>query len=131
MSEPAPEHGTDGGEGAEVRVANPVITTLRGEQNREVAATVLRTIRKIGQIHDEPLDLGPAGQFRAITPPGDAPVVVYRQMTRDEGHGYLVTGLVDRRSYQNYKLAQEQGLLDTDAGRAILRMAVTGTVGRR
>jgi hypothetical protein len=129
MTEPAPEHRTDRGEGAEVRVANPVITTLRNRLDPDVRAMVLRTIESIGRVDDEPLDLAPAGQFRAITPPGDAPVVVYRQMTPAEGHGYLVTGLVDRQSYQKYKLAQDQGLLDTDAGRAMLRTAVTAVTG--
>jgi hypothetical protein len=125
MSQPASEHGTGSGGGTEVLVAEPVIATLRGERYREVAPTVLRTIKEIGHIDGEPLDLDEAGQFMAIVPAGNAPVVVYRPMRADEGHGYLVTGLVDRRSYESYRRAQKQGLLDTDAGRAMLRTAVT------
>jgi hypothetical protein len=61
-------------------------------------------------------------QYRAIVPASpDAPVVSYRPLKPDDGHGtgFLVTGLIDRSTWDGYKLADETGVLDSRLGRLV------------
>jgi hypothetical protein len=61
-------------------------------------------------------------QYRAIVPASpNAPVVSYRPLEPDEGHGtgFLVTGLIDRTTWNGYKQADGSGVLDSPLGRLV------------
>jgi hypothetical protein len=61
-------------------------------------------------------------QYRAIIPADpDAPVVSYRLLMPDDKHGrgFLVTGLIDRSTWDGYKTADGAGVLDSALGRLV------------
>jgi hypothetical protein len=101
-----------------VRVARAVIQAMDGLPSPWSAA-VARTIRNIGKVRGQPIQLtvpdAPTGaKFLALAPEEDpsAPVVIYRPLSRREGQGpgWRVTALMDRDAYEEYKSAESQGL---------------------
>jgi hypothetical protein len=109
-----------------VRLSPPAIEAIR-ELPKSQATAVAEAIRRIGPDQGTPLKIPPGkggGQFLAIVPDeADAPVVIYRKLTPDEGEGYLVTAIVEREEYEGYQRAEREGILDTPLGRLLLGVA--------
>jgi hypothetical protein len=116
----------------DVRLAKAVIEALR-ELPPRLAAVVARAIQRIGAEPGVSLRIQAPGNggkpYMAMVPGDDAaPVVIYRELSPDEGGDYLVTGLGDREAYVAYESAEQQGFLDTPAGHALILLAVGAAV---
>jgi hypothetical protein len=106
-----------------IRVASPVNVQLREMRmaDPQKAQAVDDAIRHIPSGAGEPIQLDlpeapPGRQYRAIVPHAtDAPVVIYRSLEPSEhvDGNWLVTTLVGRDQYREYRRAEMNGLLDT------------------
>lgn len=108
----------------DVQVAPSVLEKLEqlAEQNPQQADSVARAITsdvdRIGADGERiriDVPKGPKGaKYYAVTPAHpDAPAVVYRALTEQDGAvGWLVTALISRADYAKYRLAARAGLLD-------------------
>ena len=107
---------------SDVLVAQAVLDRLEmlAEANPEQAATVAHAILTVGQAKAAPIRIdlpnGPSGsKYMALAPSNpDAPVIIYRRRVPevDGGSGWLVTALLPREEYQQYREAERTGLLD-------------------
>jgi hypothetical protein len=101
-----------------IMVAVPVeerIAELRETQSAEAAA-VDGAIDRIGIVPGRRIDLptAPAGTpyYALRTSDPDAPVIIYRQMRKDEDGDYLVVSLMTPSQYRQQQEAEESGILD-------------------
>lgn len=115
---------------SDVLVAQAVLDRLEklADANPEQAAAVAQAILTIGQakavpIRIDPPKAPPGTKYMALAPSDpDAPVIIYRQRNPkvDSGPGWLVTALLSRDEYQQYREAERTGLLDDPAFQALL-----------
>lgn len=109
-----------GAGGSGIRVASPVITELRNMRAADPgkARVVDEAIRQVPNGAGDPIRIDvqgapPGREYRAIVPSAaDAPVVIYRRLASHEGGDWLVTTLIDRDKYDDYRRAERNGLLD-------------------
>lgn len=105
-----------------VLVAQAVLDRLGtlAKTDPEQAAVVAKAIQSVGQAKAVPIRIdlagGPAGaKYMALAPSDpDAPVIIFRERIPgvDGGAGWLVTSLLPRDEYQQYRQAESTGLLD-------------------
>lgn len=121
--------GTTSANGAhpQVRVAAPVVTQMR-KMPRAQAAAAARAIEGIGPDIGTPLRIptpgNPGGRYLALVPDDpQAPVVLYRPLSHGEGCGYFVAALASRETYDAFRRAEREGLLETALGKALLAAA--------
>jgi hypothetical protein len=101
------------------RAANAALRELRASAPQK-AQLVDDLIKNIPNVRSEPVRIvGPESQQRrvyraAIPPSSEAPVVIYRSLEPDESPQaeWLVTALVDRTQYEDYRQAEMRGILD-------------------
>lgn len=114
----------------DVLVAQAVLDRLEAlaTTGPEQAAAVAQGIQSVGQAKAVPIRIelagGPAGaKYMALAPSDpDAPVIIYRQRIPgvDGGAGWLVTSLLPRDEYQQYRQAERTGLLDDPLFQALM-----------
>jgi hypothetical protein len=115
---------------ADVLVAQAVLDRLEALAATDPgqAASVAEAVQSVGRAKAVPIRIdlagGPAGaRYMALAPSDpDAPVVIYRQRIpeADDGAGWLVTSLVPRDEYQQYRQAERTGLLDDPIVRGVM-----------
>jgi hypothetical protein len=118
---------------ADVRLSQAAVNAL-GRLPDAQAKAVAKAIARISSGAGTPLRIQPpsmpSGSYRAVVPDNDeAPVVIYRELGRAEGGGYLVTSLTSRSDYEGYQRADRSGFLDSDAGRALISGVTSGVAG--
>ena len=108
------------------RAVNSALRELRAASPQKARA-VQELIEKIPHIPSEPVRIEVPGapknrEYLAAFPyERDAPVVIYRHLQPDdraEGD-WLVTALIDRDEYEEYRHAEMRGILDNPAVRHI------------
>jgi hypothetical protein len=94
------------------------LRTMRSADPRK-ASSVDAAIRSIPRSMGEPLRIPLPGtgarKYQAILPAeSDAPAVVYRRLGPDEDvdGNWLVTALIDRNEYEEYRHAERRGIVD-------------------
>jgi hypothetical protein len=107
---------------SDVLVAQAVLDRLEklADANPEQAAAVAEAILTVGEAKAVPIRIdlpnGPPGAKYMVLAPSDpdAPVIIYRPRIPavDGGPGWLVTALLPRDEYQQYREAERTGLLD-------------------
>jgi hypothetical protein len=126
--------------GAEGPVQTLMSRAAQGELGKlapDQAAAVTEAMHQIGHVEGVPLKKIPPGAgdnafYAAVPRAPDAPVAVYRQLTPDEGRGYLVTAIVSRDVYNGYQRAEREGILDNPVVQAGLATAavISGAIVR-
>jgi hypothetical protein len=104
------------------RLVNSELHKLRAE-NAQAATSVDTAITRIPVAGGEPIRLDVPGapatrQYRAVIPSApDAPVVLWRPLEAADGagEGVLVTTLIGRDQYDDYRRAEQFGVLDNPA----------------
>ncbi len=118
---------TDGGP-SNVRITSAAIDALH-KLARPQAESVARAIAAIGQVPGKPIEApnGNGRQYLAAVPDDEkAPVVMYRE---SEDHGYLVTALVDRDTYQTYEIAEQPSFLRSNTFRTAVGAVAAAAIG--
>jgi len=116
------------------RAVNAALRELRARAPR-TALWIDALIKSIPDVRSETVRVvGPEPQqerqyLAAVPPDDDAPVVIFRPLEPDEGPpgDWLVSALVNRREYEEYRRAEMRGILDDPAVRQ-LSARLGGTV---
>ena len=100
-----------------MRLSEVVVDALSHLSERSMSA-VAQAIRRIGDENGVILRIttpsAPGIPYLAMVPANaDAPVVIYRELQPYEEGEYLVTAIVNRKTFDEYEYAEQQGLFDS------------------
>jgi hypothetical protein len=114
-----------GAEQRTIMVALPVEERIGKLVNKQAAA-VNRAIDRIGTVPGRRIDLPtapPGTPYYALqTSNPDAPVIIYREMRKEEDGDYLVVSLMTPSQFRQQQEVEESGVLDDPALRQEVRV---------